>query len=1074
MEFFFQNLDLKSHKNLANNSIYRKIRKHTLTIVIVIVAIITIIIGVGLNVIRQNVVTANNNLGLSAAKDAKEALISQIGETLSNLAQSKAEISDEKFGIIAEHINIISQAATEIKSNPNKYGRRDISFPDTSNTESKITVMVQISDNTTYADVRREIDLMANIQDLLTAIQTNNQNVGTTYIGTEEGITICSDPDSAQKTQYFNCRTRLWYINAKAANKLIWTDVFEDYLGRGLAITCAKPFYDANGNVAGVAGMGSFLVTLNDIVASTVIGGSGYAFMINEKGEKIISSNTQTDADGKFVRENILNSKTFPQETAQRMIRGESGIERIFLEGTETFIAYHGLKNIPWSFAAVINVDEVISPALQIEKNIIELKQSTLNSIGRVILYIAIFTGYALLLVILAAGFISFRLAKSLTNPIFKLTEDAALIGSGNLDHTLDIKTGDELEILADSFNKMIENIKTISAEKDFAEQSNRYKSAFLANMSHEIRTPMNAILGIAEIQLQNKNNPQKQSLQTQFVQDTEEAFNKIYESGDLLLKIINDILDLSKIEAGKLELILCNYDIPSLINDTVQINRLRYDSKPIKFNLHIDEKTPYNLFGDSLRIKQVLNNILSNAYKYTEKGNIDFYVSSETIDESDNVTIIFRVSDTGQGMTQDQLALLFNEYTRFNPELNRTTIGAGLGMSITKRLLNLMNADITVESEPGKGSTFTMRIPQQRSDLKVCGHELSEKLKNFDFSSAVIMKKTQFIREYMPYGSVLVVDDVESNIYVIKGMLTPYGLKIDAAFDGFEAIEKVKQGNSYDIIFMDHMMPKMDGIEAVKIIRGMGYKNNIIALTANALIGQEEMFLKNGFDGFISKPIDSRELNHCLNEFIRNKQPPEVMEKARREQLEKKPEQTDAPNSSNIEKFFLNDAEKTIKVLEELNKKSGNLSGEEKELYITAVHGIKSALSNIGQSDLSETASKLENAGKENNTEVMLSETQSLINALRSIIEKLSPKSVIINTEISDEDKAILKEKLLIIKTSCEELNKKAAKTALNELKKKRWSGFIETALDDISEFLIHSEFEEAAGKCAEIVSDF
>jgi len=302
------------------------------------------------------------------------------------------------------------------------------------------------------------------------------------------------------------------------------------------------------------------------------------------------------------------------------MISGKSGIERIILDGTEKFIAYCGLTAIPWCFAVVIDVDEVIAPALQMEENIIGLTQSTLNSIARVMFFIAVFSGLALLLIIFGIGLITGRLADSLTGPIYKLTEDAALIGIGDLDHVLNIKTGDELEVLSDAFNKMIGNIKKISAEKEFAEQSNRYKSAFLANMSHEIRTPMNAILGIAEIQSHNKNNSPESG----------EAFNKIHESGDLLLKIINDILDLSKIEAGKLDLSLGSYDIPSLIHDTVQLNRLRYESKPVEFSLHVDENTPHNLFGDALRIKQVLNNVLSNAFKYTDNGNIYFYVSCE------------------------------------------------------------------------------------------------------------------------------------------------------------------------------------------------------------------------------------------------------------------------------------------------------------------------------------------------------------------------------------------------------------------------------------------------------------
>jgi len=1053
----------------AYNSISNKLKNHSFIIAAAVMTVIAVIIGIGLYVIRQNAITANNILGTSAANDAKQALVSQIENTLLRLAESKASVSDENFKNIAEHIQIISQAATKIKSSPNEYGRRNISYPDTSNTEGRVTVMVQISDNTNYADVSGEIGLMANIQDILLAIQINNKSVGTTYIGTEAGITICADPDSAQKTPYFNCRTRLWYITAKEKNSLIWTDVFQDYLGRGLAVTCAKPFYDAYGNIAGVAGMGFFLDTLNDIVIGAKIGETGYAFLLNEKGEMVISGSIRQNTEGQIVRENLFENSAFPRDTARKMLSGETGIERIILDGTEKFIAYSGLTAIPWSFAVVIDVDEVIAPALQIEDNIINLKQSALGSISRVILIIMIISVIAFLFIIIGTGLINNRLAKSLTNPINKLTEDAALIGGGNLDHILNIKTGDELEILSDAFNKMIADIKSISAEKDFAEQSNRYKSTFLANMSHEIRTPMNAILGIAEIQLQNKTNSH----------ETEDAFSKIYESGDLLLKIINDILDLSKIEAGKLELIMGSYDITSLINDTVQLNRLRYESKPIKFNLHVDENTPSNLYGDVLRIKQVLNNILSNAFKYTEKGKIDFHISSEpSADDNDTVVIIFSVIDTGQGMTKDQIAHLFDEYIRFNVESNRSIIGAGLGMSITKRLLNIMNGEITVESEPGAGSTFTTRIPQKRVGAAVCGTELTDKMRNHHFNSPALTKKTQFIREYMPYGYVLAVDDVESNIYVIKGMLTPYGLNIDTAFNGLEAIDKIKEGNVYDIIFMDHMMPKMDGVEAVKIIRGMGYSRNIIALTANAIIGQEEMFLQNGFDGFISKPIDSRELNHCLNEFIRNKKPPEVIEKARLEHLKREHDFINNPNISNVEKYFINDAKRAVNLLENLFQNFNNVTNEyqspgkeEIKLYVTIIHGIKSALANIGQTQLSGIAAKLENAGRESDIKTMLSETPAFMEIINSLIKKMTPDpadNADNNEKITPENLIILKENLLAVKTACDNMDKKTAKKTLAELKQKTWPSRINDALDEIAVSLLHSDFTKAAETAA------
>ncbi|MCL2208811.1 MAG: transporter substrate-binding domain-containing protein [Treponema sp.] len=598
---------------------------------------------------------------------------------------------------------------------------------------------------------------------------------------------------------------------------------------------------------------------------------------------------------------------------------------------------------------------------------------------------------------------------------------------------------------------------------KEQAEQSNRSKSIFLSHMSHEIRTPMNAILGITEIQMRDDENHSP---------GTMEAFGKIYESGDLLLNIINDILDLSKIESGKLDITPNKYDIPSLINDTVQLNRLRYDSKPIEFFLFVDENTPVDLYGDELRIKQILNNILSNAYKYTDKGRIDFNVSAEYLNDTsdDDVILVFRISDTGQGMSEDQLERLFIEYTRFNLRVNRTTVGAGLGMSITKRLVDLMDGTIEVTSEPEKGSVFTVRIPQIRMSKSVCGNELSGKLQNFHFQNTTILKKTRFIREYMPYGSVLVVDDVESNNYVARGMLLPYGLKIETVNSGFDAIKKIKEGNVYDIVFMDHMMPKMDGIEAVKILREMGYKHPIIALTANALIGRAEMFMKNGFDGFISKPIDSRELNLFLNDFIRNRKPPEVVEAARREQnnnidtADQKFDTQEISKSSEMSRLFILDAENAINTLEKFIKNTGEPEKEELDLYIITVHGMKSTLANMGEKELSGIAYKLENAGEERNFAEIANTTPSFINSLRSVIAKYKPE-VKEPLNKPDIDLNYLREKLQIIKTACEAFDNKAAKAQLQELNQKEWPDKVKIVLDEIGTHILHSAFKKAAG---------
>ncbi|MCL2254057.1 MAG: ATP-binding protein [Lachnospiraceae bacterium] len=423
--------------------------------------------------------------------------------------------------------------------------------------------------------------------------------------------------------------------------------------------------------------------------------------------------------------------------------------------------------------------------------------------------------------------------------------------------------------VASDFIRKPFEKIAALKEESDAA---NKAKSTFLRTMSHEIRTPMNAILGITEIQLHR----------SVLDADTREAFERVYASGDMLLGIINDILDLSKIEAGMIKLDTAEYEIASMISDTAQLNSLRIGSKPIEFELVVDEKMSAAMVGDELRVKQILNNLLSNAFKYTAAGKVSLSVSEKIGENPDLTELIINVRDTGQGMTKEQVGKLFDQYTRFNHKANYSTEGTGLGMSITRDLIHLMSGDISVKSELGIGTDISVRLPQGIAGGGRIGSECAENLRLFRLNSRAQMKRVQITREPMPYGKILIVDDVETNIYVAKGLMAPYELQISSAVSGMEAIEKIKNGAVYDIIFMDHMMPQMDGIETMICLREMGYNHPIVALTANAIAGQASFFLDSGFDDFISKPIDIRQLNVILNRLIRDKQPAEVVKAAR------------------------------------------------------------------------------------------------------------------------------------------------------------------------------------------------
>ena len=577
-----------------------------------------------------------------------------------------------------------------------------------------------------------------------------------------------------------------------------------------------------------------------------------------------------------------------------------------------------------------------------------------------------------------------------------------------------------ELEKQNESFRAQAAEIqKKLETSLFEAQSANNAKSAFLTQMSHEMRTPLNAIIGLSDLMLNDKTSKSEDC----------PNIEKINNAGATLLNMVNDILDLSKIEAGKLEFLPVVYEIPSLLNDTITQSIGYIGEKPIKFVLNIDEDLPSHLYGDDLRVKQALNNLLSNAFKYTQEGTVELGVNCERDDET--VWLEAYVRDTGIGIREENMGDLFVDFAKIDSGINRSILGTGLGLPITKKIIEAMNGTLTAESEYGKGSVFTVRLPQEYVADTAIGPEVVENLKSFHYSDPRQRYKSKMIKGRLPHAHVLAVDDNAVNLDVIKGLLEPYAIQADCVSSGQQSIDAISAENvRYDAIFMDHMMPGMDGIEAMKRIRQIDtdYARTvpIIVCTANAIVGNEEMFLREGFQSFLPKPIEASRLDEVVRRWVSNgsrtqeQGPGQTQEYGR----ESDPGKDAEPGKGHDQETEAQRKQERLKTYEEdfgngiegLDAGSGiDRFGGEKRLYIGVlrsfaqntpalldsieavsgdnladyaiiVHGIKGSSRGICARGLGDTAESLEKAAKAGDLEYVQGNNAAFLNTARKL----------------------------------------------------------------------------------------
>lgn len=535
------------------------------------------------------------------------------------------------------------------------------------------------------------------------------------------------------------------------------------------------------------------------------------------------------------------------------------------------------------------------------------------------------------------------------------------------------------------------ESKKAEEKAKKEAIEANKAKSNFLAEMSHEIRTPINTIMGLNEMVLRDSSEPQ-----------IIEYSSKIKNASSSLLETVNDILDLSKIESGKMELNIAEYSLIELIEPLVDMMKIRAQKKSLTFKLNINKKLPSGLIGDDIRIKQIILNLLTNAIKYTSEGFVELVLDGST--KNNKFVLHVEVNDTGIGIKKENIDKVLTAFERVDSQKNKGIEGTGLGLHIVQQLLVLMDSKIKISSTYGKGSSFSFDIVQAIWNKTPIG-----KIDENPVKKANSFYQASFIA---PDAHILIVDDTEINLYVVKHLLQETEIQIETALSGPECLELVKQKH-YDLIFLDHMMPLMDGIETLAHIKNEANLCKdvpIVALTANAISGSEEMYLSKGFSGYISKPINQNKIEEMISSLL----PPEYIKEAPvRNRRQNKPdlnlpEVEGMDNAYAMTHFYssemfmdvlknfyitlsqnISNIEQLVADINQLNKNEDYLKATIKN-YQIAVHTMKSSSALVGMAQISGLSKLAETAAKNINIENINTLTPFLIQELKNMQQRL------------------------------------------------------------------------------------